>query len=226
MMKALLASPLIASLVVSTGAIDLTTANWEEQTAGKTVFVKFFAPWCGHCKGMKPAWDKLMKNWNKGERVKTTLIADVDCTAETGKPLCDQNGVQGFPSIKWGDASSLEDYKGGRDYDALKKFAKENLKPLCSPMNLDLCDDEKKKTITEFQAMSAEELEKQIVDKKAEIKTAEETFEAEVKKLQDRYSELQKEKEEAVAGVKKSGLGLMQAVQAHAKKSAEKKEEL
>jgi len=93
-------------------------------------------------------------------------------------------------------------------------------------MNLDLCDDEKKKTITEFQAMSAEELEKQIVDKKAEIQTAEETFEAEVKKLQDRYSELQKEKEEAVAGVKKSGLGLMQAVQAHAKKSAEKKEEL
>jgi len=226
MMKALLASQLIASLVVSTGAIELTTADWEEKTAGKTVFVKFFAPWCGHCKGMKPAWDKLMKNWNKGERAKTTLIADVDCTAETGKPLCDRIGVQGFPTIKWGDASSLEDYEGGRDYDALKKFAKESLKPLCSPMNLDLCDDEKKKIITEFQAMPAEELQTKIDEKKAEIKTAEETFEAEVKKLQDTYSKLQKEKEETVAGVKKSGLGLMQAVQAHAKKYAEKKEEL
>ena len=30
--------------------------------------------------------------------------------------------VQGFPTIKWGDPSSLEDYKGGRDYEALNIF--------------------------------------------------------------------------------------------------------
>jgi len=169
---------------------------------------------------MKPAWDKLMKNWNKGDRVKTSLIADVDCTAE-GKPLCEQVGVQGFPTIKWGDVSSLETYEGGRDYDALKKFAKENLKPMCSPANIDLCDEDKKKEIAEFQAMSAEDLSAKIDEKKAEIKTAEETFETEVKKLQDTYSQLQKDKDEAVANVKSSGLGLMQAVQAHAKKSKE-----
>merc|ERR1719498_495828 len=169
---------------------------------------------------MKPAWDKLMKNWNKGDRLKTSLIADVDCTAE-GKPLCEQNGVQGFPSIKWGDVSALEDYQGGRDYDALKKFAKENLKPICSPSNIDLCDDEKKAEIAKFQAMSAEDLSAEIEKKKAEIKTAESTFEEEVKKLQDTYQQLQKDKNEAVANVKKSGLGLMQAVQAAAKKGKE-----
>jgi len=92
---------------------------------------------------MKPAWDKLMTNWNKGDRVKTSLIADVDCTA-AGKELCDTVGVRGFPSIKWGDPIAMEDYKGGRDYDALNKFAEDNLKPMCSPANLDLCDDEKK----------------------------------------------------------------------------------
>jgi len=27
------------------GAVELTADNWEEQTAGKTVFVKFLAPW-------------------------------------------------------------------------------------------------------------------------------------------------------------------------------------
>lgn len=75
---------------------------------------------------MKPDWDKLMKNWNKGDRLKTSLIADVDCTAE-GKPLCERVGVSGFPTIKWGDASNLEDYQGGRKYDDLKKFAKESL---------------------------------------------------------------------------------------------------
>merc|ERR1711959_795819 len=126
------------------------------------------------------------KNWNKGDRTKTSLIADVDCTAD-GKPLCEQVGVQGFPTIKWGDASALEDYQGGRDYDALKTFAKENLKPMCSPANIDLCDEEKKKEIAEFQGMAADDLAAKIEEKKKEIKDAEETFETEVKKLQDTY---------------------------------------
>merc|ERR1712190_542968 len=87
----------------------------------------------------------------------TALVGDVDCTAE-GKPLCEEHGVQGFPTIKWGDPSALEDYEGGRDYDDLEKFAEENLKPLCSPKNLHLCDEEKKKQISALQAMSEDEL--------------------------------------------------------------------
>jgi len=161
-----------------------------------------------------------MKNWNKGDRTKTSLIADVDCTAE-GKPLCEKNGVTGFPTIKWGDVANLEAYEGGRDYDALKKWAKENLKPICSPSNIDLCDDEKKKQIHDLQAMPADDLNKQIEEKKAEMKAAEDTFTEEVKKLQDTYSQLQKDKDEAVAKVKSSGLGLMQAVAAAAAKPKE-----
>lgn len=60
---------------------------------------------------MKPAWDKLMKKWNSSKRAATSLVADVDCTA-AGKPLCDQAGVQGFPTIKWGDPNNLEKYEG------------------------------------------------------------------------------------------------------------------
>merc|ERR1712039_950357 len=134
---------------------------------------------------------KLMKSFNKSKRGKAALIADVDCTTE-GKPLCEKNGVQGFPTIKWGDPNALETYEGGRDYEALKKFAMENLKPLCSPANLDLCSDEKKAEIVALQALPDDELNKKIEEKEAEIKTAEETFEAEVKKLQETYSELQK----------------------------------
>lgn len=57
----------------------------------------------------------------------TQLVADVDCTAE-GEPLCEENGVQGFPTLKWGDPSDLQDYQGGRSFEDLKKFATENLK--------------------------------------------------------------------------------------------------
>jgi len=169
---------------------------------------------------MKPDWDKLMKNWNKGDRAKTSLIADVDCTAE-GKPLCDEHGVQGFPTIKWGDPSSMEKYEGGRDYEALKKFAKNNLKPVCSPTNIDLCDDAKKAEIAELQALPAADLAEKIAEKKKTIKDAEEKFEADVKALQAKYEQLQKDKDAAIAEVKASGLGLMQAVQAAAKKAKE-----
>merc|ERR1711920_1171086 len=102
----------------------------------------------------KPDWDKLMEEFKDH---KTALIADVDCTAE-GKSLCETVGVQGFPTIKWGDPNALEDYNGERTYDALKKFAKENLKPLCGPANLDLCSDEKKAEINALQALSSADL--------------------------------------------------------------------
>jgi hypothetical protein len=170
---------------------------------------------------MKPDWDKLMKNWNKGDRAKTSLIADVDCTTDGGKALCEQAGVRGYPTIKWGDAANLEDYEGGRSYDDLKKFAKQNLKPRCSPANLDLCDDAKKKEIADIQALPADELTAKIDAKKKEIKDAEEHFEKSVKELQATYEKLQKDKEGAIKAVKESGLGLMQAVQSHAKKAKE-----
>merc|ERR1711959_438709 len=136
-----------------------------------------------------------------------------DCTAE-GKPLCEEHGVQGFPTIKWGDPSALEDYDGGRDYDDLEKFAEENLKPMCSPKNLDLCDADKKAEIEKFMAMSVEDLDAEIEKKEAESKEAEETFDAEVQKLQEKYEQLEKEKTEKQAAVKSSGLSLMKAVKA------------
>merc|ERR1711966_147339 len=88
----------------------------------------------------------------------TALVADVDCTAG-GQSLCNEVGVRGYPTIKYGDPNNLEDYKGGRDFDSLKKFAEENLGPTCGPANLDLCDDEKKAEIERFSAMSATEIE-------------------------------------------------------------------
>lgn len=163
---------------------------------------------------MKPAWDKLSKEYADSA---TAGVYDVDCTAE-GKPLCDSNGVQGFPSLKWGDPASLEDYKGGRDYSSLEKFAEENLKPVCSPANIDLCDDEKKSTIEKFLAMEAAELEKLIEDGETKIKNAEEDFKKGVEKLQAEYQKMMSDKEKTQEDIKDSGLGLMKACKAHAAK--------
>jgi len=162
-------------------------------------------------------WDTLMDEYKDSA---TALIADVDCTAE-GKSLCETHGVQGYPTIKWGDPSALEDYQGGRTLKDLQDFAAENLKPVCSPSNIDLCDDEKKAEIKKFQDMPDADLEAAIAAKKKEIADAETTFETALKGLQETYEKLQKDKDEGIKAVKDSGLGLMQAVAAHAAKPKE-----
>jgi hypothetical protein len=171
---------------------------------------------------MKPAWDKLMKEFKNS---KSTLIADVDCTAG-GQKLCETVGVRGYPTIKHGDPNSLEDYNGGRDFAAMKKFA-EGLKPSCSPFNLEICSGEEKTKIEELMKLPAADLTSKIKAEEAKLTEAEETFKAEVEKLQKKYESLSKEKDDTIAKVKADGLGLMKAVEAKKGKDGDSdKEEL
>lgn len=103
---------------------------------------------------MKPAWDELMAAY---EGDANRLIADVDCTAG-GQSLCEKVGVQGYPTIKYGDPGDLQDYEGGRDAEELKKFAEESLGPSCGPANLDLCEDAKKASLEKYMKMTADRL--------------------------------------------------------------------
>mmetsp|Transcript_15084 Transcript_15084/g.17074 ORF Transcript_15084/g.17074 Transcript_15084/m.17074 type:complete len:162 (-) Transcript_15084:264-749(-) len=156
---------------------------------------------------MKPAWDKLMKEYEGNDKI---LVADVDCTA-AGKPLCDSNGVKGFPTIKYGDANALEDYSGGRDFNSLSSFAGE-LKPVCSPANLENCDEEGKAQIEKYSALSEDELKSAIEEAEKKIQDAESNFKAEVEKLQATYQQLMTDKDATIKAVKDSGLGTMKTV--------------
>mmetsp|Transcript_5544 Transcript_5544/g.16429 ORF Transcript_5544/g.16429 Transcript_5544/m.16429 type:complete len:186 (-) Transcript_5544:26-583(-) len=140
------------------GAIELTSESWDEKTAGKAVFLKFYAPWCGHCKKLKPDWDKLMDEFSGSP---TSLVADVDCTAG-GKSLCEKHGVKSFPTLKYGDPTELKDYQGVRAFNDLKQFADDNLGPTCSPTSLDLCPDDKRRKLEGFLKMSVGKLEGRI----------------------------------------------------------------
>lgn len=174
---------------------------------------------------MKPAWDGLMEEF-KGH--KSILVADVDCTA-AGKSLCEANGVRGYPTIKHGDPANLEDYKGGRDAAALKKFTGE-LKPACSPANIALCDEADKAKIDTIAALSDEEIDKFIADGEADSAKAESDFQKAVEALQAQYKSLMEKKDATLAEIKEKGVGLYKAVRAHKKvlagAPASKKEEL
>jgi len=162
---------------------------------------------------MKPAWDKLMKEFADSKEV---LIADVDCTA-AGKELCSEVGVKGYPTIKYGDPNNLEAYEGGRDLKSLQTFAKENLGPTCGPKNPDLCDEAKKAQLDEFMAMSDSDLAEKISDKEAQMAKAESDLEELLKSLQSQYEEGMKQKDEKKKEIKEAGLGLMKSVAAHKK---------
>eukprot|EP00929_Paragymnodinium_shiwhaense_P107035 TRINITY_DN72_c0_g1_i1.p2 TRINITY_DN72_c0_g1~~TRINITY_DN72_c0_g1_i1.p2 ORF type:complete len:169 (-),score=66.60 TRINITY_DN72_c0_g1_i1:386-892(-) len=164
---------------------------------------------------MKPDWDKLMDEF-KGS--KTAIVADVDCTTG-GKDLCSEHGIRGYPSIKYGDPNDLQDYKGGRTFKDLQKFAQENLGPQCSPDNLDLCDSAKKTQIEEFMKMSKEDLAAKIKEQNAAMEKLESDFKAFVDGLQKSYTEANEKKEQDLKDLKDSGLGLMKSVAAHKAKS-------
>jgi len=108
---------------------------------------------------MKPDWDKL-GDYYAGS--KDVVIADVDCTSDDGKPVCDEQGVQGYPTLKYWIKGEQHDYKGGRDYKDLEKFVEENLAGACSIDDAEeSCTTKEQKYLEKMKGKGMEEVKKQ-----------------------------------------------------------------
>ncbi|KAL4419270.1 hypothetical protein ABPG77_004828 [Micractinium sp. CCAP 211/92] len=84
------------------------------------VVVEFFAPWCGHCKALAPAYKAA------AEKLQGIVpFVAVDCDREANRPLCGRFGIQGFPTIKLFTPGSATptDYQGPREAKALANTA-------------------------------------------------------------------------------------------------------
>lgn len=103
--------------------LELDERNFYNEIKNGSVFVKFFAPWCGHCKKLAPTWIQL------AEQMKNQLIvAEVNCEEQSA--LCRGEDVQGYPMLfYYGDDGMKTEYTGGRKPEQLQAFVEKVLKP-------------------------------------------------------------------------------------------------
>ncbi|XP_040570200.1 LOW QUALITY PROTEIN: protein disulfide-isomerase TMX3 [Lepeophtheirus salmonis] len=85
--------------------------------------IKFYAPWCGHCKKLEPIW-KLSEQSLAHDPVR---VGRVDCTRFP--IVATEFNIQGFPTILFLKGENQYTYEGDRTREDIVAFSKKLLGP-------------------------------------------------------------------------------------------------
>ncbi|CAJ0942483.1 unnamed protein product, partial [Mesorhabditis belari] len=96
----------------------LTEANFDKFIVdNELVLVKFYAPWCGHCKKMAPDFERAAKQLKETTNIR---LGKVDATEH--KSLGQTYGVEGYPTLMIFRNGKRTPYKGPRDAAGIVNF--------------------------------------------------------------------------------------------------------
>lgn len=88
----------------------------------KDVLLEVYAPWCGHCQALEPAYKKLAARFKD---IDSVVIAKMDGTTNEHPDI----EIEGFPTLIFVPAkeeAEIIDFEGDRTVKALTKFIKEH----------------------------------------------------------------------------------------------------
>ena len=57
------------------GLVELGSDTFQKHIETGFHFVKFYAPWCGHCQRLAPAWEQLAKTFEYDESVTIAKVS-------------------------------------------------------------------------------------------------------------------------------------------------------
>uniref|UniRef100_A0A7S3SXQ9 protein disulfide-isomerase n=1 Tax=Strombidinopsis acuminata TaxID=141414 RepID=A0A7S3SXQ9_9SPIT len=89
--------------------------------SSKDVLVKYYAPWCGHCKKLAPIWEELAQHFAD---VNDLVIAKFDATVNE----VDGVDIRSYPTLIYypKDNKAGISYSEGRELDDFKAYLNEN----------------------------------------------------------------------------------------------------
>jgi len=102
----------------SSKVVELTSANFDKQVSnGLPWVIKFYAPWCGHCKKLVPVFESCSQQM-EGK----AMFGKVDATVQIA--LAERFPVRGYPSLFSIRNGKVRKYQGRqRTSETLNAFA-------------------------------------------------------------------------------------------------------
>jgi len=88
--------------------------------------LKFYAPWCGHCKKLEPVWKHVAQSLADTD----VRVGRVDCTRFT--QVGQEFGIRGYPTIVFLKGEDTYTYEGDRTRQDIVMFARRMMGPSVS----------------------------------------------------------------------------------------------